>query len=573
MPNRRLYTEAQVPTMDAGWWNADGTATIYLTTDASQNQATLTLTNRTGDAVTLPAGSAAAYGSAPAGQGTLYLYFNGLLSNDEVDRITVGAAGWTQRAYVDETTGLAYLALSSSSPVSLAVGETLTLPMNGATATGSARAGNLTLSLSGMETLAPAQATLSIYVAVVAAPQAGNRKLDLLVGFAGPDFVFTGGQENELVLVLTNPANEPLVPGGAAAWEGDPPTFTFSFVFTASADDAAPGALTDAGAADSISIELGQTYGNDWDAVEKDDQGQVPTWSAQPSENQGGTVLGTGANASVSFRISGITVSQPAGATYLYVSYANVPGYDDGYFAVEIVKVMPITADLWVYPSNVTNVSSAQEVQLQYVVEYATFATITNTSFAQAITEPVVQGTVYTTAAATTTYTLLASNQFTGQTVAATGTVTIGPDMYGLLPYGTIVMWHGDINHPPPGWSICDGNNNTPNLLNRFIMGTTTSGSTIGVQGGASSHTHALTVDVAIGNAGAHKHGVPSNWYGNTASSGNRVTVVDRDAKSVSDAKTQTAGDHTHPVTVTKSLGTASNLPPYCALAFIMKTS
>lgn len=43
-----------------------------------------------------------------------------------------------------------------------------------------------------------------------------------------------------------------------------------------------------------------------------------------------------------------------------------------------------------------------------------------------------------------------------------------------LIPIGTIIMWYGSVDKIPPGWAICDGNNNTPNLIDRFIKGGTT---------------------------------------------------------------------------------------------------
>jgi hypothetical protein len=30
-------------------------------------------------------------------------------------------------------------------------------------------------------------------------------------------------------------------------------------------------------------------------------------------------------------------------------------------------------------------------------------------------------------------------------------------------------MWYGDVNDIPSGYVICDGNNGTPNLVDRFI--------------------------------------------------------------------------------------------------------
>ena len=40
-----------------------------------------------------------------------------------------------------------------------------------------------------------------------------------------------------------------------------------------------------------------------------------------------------------------------------------------------------------------------------------------------------------------------------------------------LLPKGIIVSWYGSIKEIPKGWALCDGNNSTPDLRNRFIIG------------------------------------------------------------------------------------------------------
>lgn len=60
----------------------------------------------------------------------------------------------------------------------------------------------------------------------------------------------------------------------------------------------------------------------------------------------------------------------------------------------------------------------------------------------------------------------------------------------GGIPSGLICMWSG--SEIPSGWNLCDGTNGTPDLRDRFIVG---SGSeyTIGETGGEKEHT--LTTD------------------------------------------------------------------------------
>jgi len=34
-----------------------------------------------------------------------------------------------------------------------------------------------------------------------------------------------------------------------------------------------------------------------------------------------------------------------------------------------------------------------------------------------------------------------------------------------------ICLWYGASDNIPAGWALCDGNNNTPDLRDRFIIG------------------------------------------------------------------------------------------------------
>lgn len=51
----------------------------------------------------------------------------------------------------------------------------------------------------------------------------------------------------------------------------------------------------------------------------------------------------------------------------------------------------------------------------------------------------------------------------------------------GAIPIGGIIMWAGSENQIPIGWAVCNGQNNTPDLRGRFIMGST-GGETIQIE-------------------------------------------------------------------------------------------
>lgn len=43
------------------------------------------------------------------------------------------------------------------------------------------------------------------------------------------------------------------------------------------------------------------------------------------------------------------------------------------------------------------------------------------------------------------------------------------------FPKGMIMIWTEGLNNIPAGWALCDGNNGTPNLMGKFLLGVTPS--------------------------------------------------------------------------------------------------
>ena len=88
-------------------------------------------------------------------------------------------------------------------------------------------------------------------------------------------------------------------------------------------------------------------------------------------------------------------------------------------------------------------------------------------------------------------------------------TAMVVTDMNGNLsslafPTGIIVMWNGPGTLIPPGWVLCDGRNNTPDLQSKFVLG----GNNAGPGGGSTKLT--LKVD----NIPAHTHFWEMGWGG-----------------------------------------------------------
>ncbi len=59
---------------------------------------------------------------------------------------------------------------------------------------------------------------------------------------------------------------------------------------------------------------------------------------------------------------------------------------------------------------------------------------------------------------------------------------------------GAVILWSGAIVDIPAGWALCDGTNDTPDLTDKFVVG---SGSTYvdDETGGNGNHRHFLTTD------------------------------------------------------------------------------
>lgn len=104
------------------------------------------------------------------------------------------------------------------------------------------------------------------------------------------------------------------------------------------------------------------------------------------------------------------------------------------------------------------------------------------------------------------------------------------------IPAGIICMWSGTIATIPTGWVLCDGNNSTPNLTNRFIVcadadsggvaKSTITGAALQSHdtGLIPAHTHSVTI--LTGGSGTGNGGNSNTSTGATGSYGTGTKVI-----------------------------------------------
>lgn len=150
---------------------------------------------------------------------------------------------------------------------------------------------------------------------------------------------------------------------------------------------------------------------------------------------------------------------------------------------------------------------------------------------------------------------------------------------------GIIVMWSGSQSNIPSGWVLCDGNNGTPDLRNRFIVG---AGSTYGVNstGGEATHTLSVAEMPSHGhNASLSDSDIFLGIYGTEFSSSTSISILQGETWPNMEQITLFTSDYkqckkvpvyfSNPSISTSNTGSSqphNNLPPYYALCYIMKT-
>ena len=127
-------------------------------------------------------------------------------------------------------------------------------------------------------------------------------------------------------------------------------------------------------------------------------------------------------------------------------------------------------------------------------------------------------------------------------------------DFEGEIPPGVIVMWSGAVSEIPNGWVLCDGDNGTPCLLDRFVVG---AGSIYNVGDTGGEATHKLTVLELP----RHVHSLNMIDKEDTLAPVKNILGTKGNSYGSNNAMTVVQGDN----------NPHNNMHPYYALCYIMK--
>ena len=165
------------------------------------------------------------------------------------------------------------------------------------------------------------------------------------------------------------------------------------------------------------------------------------------------------------------------------------------------------------------------------------------------------------------------------------GLLTVVTDSSGNLsttsevPIGAIIMWAGSVDGIPSGWALCDGSTTssgiqTPDLRSRFIVGASNvtetqqlSPSSLtalppGTTGGEEMHTLGIT------EIPSHTHTTPGSAC-DASNSSCPFTNGSLSQYANSEKSSATGGDPQN----NNATAPHNNMPPFFALAFIMKVA
>ena len=129
-----------------------------------------------------------------------------------------------------------------------------------------------------------------------------------------------------------------------------------------------------------------------------------------------------------------------------------------------------------------TVVGSSGEIaprQALLAVPYATFAADVSAASGDFAVGGQLSAASATISNAVSAGSIAVSGALGAATLSTDGAATVGGDLavggsltgFGIAPVRSIILWSGSASDIPSGWALCNGQNGTPDLRNRFVVG------------------------------------------------------------------------------------------------------
>jgi hypothetical protein len=302
--------------------------TVYTTTDPKWGNLLLTATNASSEVVQLNSSS------------VLLVYLDSLLTDDEIGKITIASANWAGGP-VNDALGT-HLELKPTQPITLLPSQQIQVEVSGALASGVATTGYFVFYYNGFSGVANGNSRIQGFRQ---APPTSNLPWPLSFGW-GPRDAYNqlsntvyvtpwpsqAGPEirNSFVLQIENLQSDAVpLPVGSS------PRLIVSFV----AGDTLLSLCSDGQLKDVDAAVTQSDVGSTWN-IAIDQSGPLPIFIITPAPTNlelfeaGGILAITFSNL--------VTDLAPNFASPVFIQYAGLPGYNDGYSALPINKTAPV---------------------------------------------------------------------------------------------------------------------------------------------------------------------------------------------------------------------------------------
>jgi len=349
---------------------------------------------------------------SPAEYHFAFTFQPGVLDNKQLGELSLAEAGWELLA-VPTTSGGTVLYVSRMGGQAFDPQDVILLNLQGITVAANASLSltqlGLEFNLINVEPQAPLTGTRTAFLQMVPG-SSGMGAPPLWLGFLGSNTVLNDGvTENALTLLLANSADTGSLTLNPAS-SNQPTTFLLRFA-TQPEGESRPWTLGNTSQIQAISIAPPDP---NW-IVEFDDTGDVPQWSITT------TNASLPAGNSAHFSVTGVVSGMADGPASVSLEYMSLPNFADGQVTTVIEKGPIVVRTNRVGLGRINESSSSQLV-------------------------------------------------VAGRVEASSFVLQDGRRL-DPLPIGTILMWYGSATSIPTGWNLCNGTNNTPDLMGRFPIG------------------------------------------------------------------------------------------------------